>query len=223
MSDSFELMMDLIFQDTSRWCEEAGAVGIAREGVDSEQDLFRNQVYGRAFAVYIFATGRIRTLSFWTLATCIIGDNALLQLLDHIPIIQKVDPDAHDLLQPWTSTDENTILGQGKVVITPGVDGMPNQVVVTPIHPALILLEELGIHTKVCISSHYICFKADAQQYDTVTKRTSHTHRGYSLAAFSRALLNEKSAEAYLTNPQVIAFRKGLDFGRCAQVSCCII
>lgn len=222
LSDALELMMDLIFQDTSRWCEEAGSIGIAREGVDSEQDLFRNQVYGRAFAVYLFATGRIRSISFWTLATCIIGENALLQLLDHVHIIKKVDPDAHDLLQPWTSIDEHTILVQGKVTAIPGKDGQRNEVMITPIHPALLLLDELKVHIKVRIPLHLsVCFSKltdPPPQYDSVTARTSHTHRGYGLAAFSSALMNEKSAEAYLTYPQVVAFRKGLEFGHCSQV-----
>lgn len=38
--DTLELMLDLIFQDSARWCDDAGGLGISRLGVASEEDLF---------------------------------------------------------------------------------------------------------------------------------------------------------------------------------------
>lgn len=138
--DTLELMLDLIFQDSARWCDDAGGLGISRLGVASEEDLFRYKVYGSAFAYYIYATGRLRTVSFWTLAVCIIGKDSLDQLMEKVSIIKRVDPDTHRVLEPWTCIDENTILQQG---------GVTKDGTIIDIHQAIESLLENDVYVAV--------------------------------------------------------------------------
>lgn len=141
--DVLDIVMDIISTESPLWCEEAGALGIARRKADSEDDLFRHKVHGSAVALYMCSTGRIRTLSVWTLAAMIVGDNILTDIARDLSIIKQIDPEMHETLKPWTSVSQSERLYQ-HLHDRPQLRG-----ILPEPHPAISFLESHSINVNV--------------------------------------------------------------------------
>ena len=134
--DTMDLLLDIIFTDgTVCWSKEAGALGLARGAVDSEEDLLRYCVYGSAISIYIYTLGRIRTLSIWTMMACIGGPKTLEILAQNVGFIKKIDPKIYNRLSAWLDINSTTVLPQ-----------------YPQIHPAIELIEAL-CPIRVCLFS----------------------------------------------------------------------
>jgi len=120
-------MLDLIFTDGSPcWSKETNALGLARGGVDSEENLLQYRVYGSVVALYMFSLGRIRTISIWTILACIVGPHTFEILSQQGGFIKEIDPLLYKRLRAWLEIEPSTVLPQ-----------------YPEIHPAIELIESL--------------------------------------------------------------------------------
>lgn len=103
--ETVEHMLDMALVDTNRFSQQGGmALEIAPTSIPGDHDELHFKVAGSVIDLYIWYTGQVRELSFWSLLGGLEGQAMVATVRSHPSYIATIDAELYKSLSGWLDT-----------------------------------------------------------------------------------------------------------------------